>query len=200
MEYPWRSCYQGDFDLCGYRRPQSYFRESIWKKDYEPKIFTTHPEHYNEGFSGTDWHWYDVKDSWTFDDKYIGKPVKAEVYNDADEIKFILNGKDIGVSKPQAGIASIDVPYEKGELTAVSYKNGNRVPYAENELNCICDGGELLCVFSGNSANEDSYNSEKCHAFEGRAIAVVRAKDAGSINLTVGSKGLNSDTVNICAK
>lgn len=146
---------------------------------------------------------------------------------------------------PQSGTASIDVPHEKGELTAVSYKNGkeikrsslctvgvpekikavpektlinadnrdlcyielyvidksgNRVPYAENELNCICDGGELLCVFSGNPANEDSYTSEKCHAFEGRAIAVVRAKDAGSINLTVGSKGLNSDTVNICAK
>ena len=26
--YPWRSCWQGDFDLCGYRRPQSYFREA----------------------------------------------------------------------------------------------------------------------------------------------------------------------------
>ncbi|MDY3928502.1 MAG: glycoside hydrolase family 2 TIM barrel-domain containing protein [Clostridia bacterium] len=244
-KYPWRSCYQGDFDLCGYRRPQSYFRESIWKKDCEPKIFTTHPEHYGEEFSGTGWHWYDVKDSWTFDDKYIGKPVKAEVYTDADEIKFILNGKDIGVAKPHEGIASMDVPYEKGELTAVSYKNGkeikrsslhtvgapervkiaaektqidadnrdlcyidlyvtdkngDRVPYAEDELNCICDGGELLCVFSGNPANEDCYTSEKCHAFEGRAIAVIRAKEAGNITLTVGGKGLKSDTVSVCAK
>lgn len=24
-EYPWRTCFQGDLDLCGYRRPQSYF-------------------------------------------------------------------------------------------------------------------------------------------------------------------------------
>jgi beta-galactosidase len=108
-DYPWRACYQGDFDLCGFRRPQSYFRESIWVEDCEPKIFTTHPEHYGEGFSGTDWHWYDVHDTWTFDDKYIGKPVKVEVYTDADEIKFILNGKDIASATPIDGIATADI-------------------------------------------------------------------------------------------
>ena len=244
-DYPWRCCYQGDFDICGYRRPQSYFRESIWKENCEPKIFTTHPEHYGEGFSGTGWHWYDVKDSWTFDDKYIGKPVKTEVYTDADEIHFILNDKEVGIAKPEEGIASLDIPYEKGELTAISYKagkeirmssihtvglpkkvkiipektefaadnrdlcyfdlyvcdeNGDRVPYAENELVCICDGGELMCVFSGNPSNEDLYTSEKCHAFEGRAVAVVRAKESGSITLTVGGETLREDRVTVTAK
>lgn len=126
-EYPWRCCYQGDFDICGYRRPQSYFRESIWKSDCEPKIFTTHPEHYTEGFSGTGWHWYDASENWTFDDIYIGKPVKAEVYTDADEIRFILNGKEVGAAKPKSGVASLDIPYEKGVLTAVSYKNGKEI-------------------------------------------------------------------------
>nr|MBQ4317522.1 glycoside hydrolase family 2 protein [Clostridia bacterium] len=48
-EWPWRNCYQGDLDLCGYRRPQSYFREAVWLGTAEPKIFTTHPEHYGEG-------------------------------------------------------------------------------------------------------------------------------------------------------
>ncbi len=244
-KYPWRCCYQGDFDICGFRRPQSYFRESIWKENCEPKIFTTHPEHYGEDFSGTGWHWYDVNDSWTFDDEYIGKPVKAEVYTDADEIRFILNGNDVGTAKPEAGIASLDIPYEKGELTAVSYKdgkeikksslhtvglpskvkiipektefaadnrdlcyfdlyvcdeNGDRVPYAENELICVCSGGELMCVFSGNPSNEDFYTSEKCHAFEGRAVAVVRAKESGNITLTIGGEKLQADSVTVTAK
>ena len=84
--YPWRACYQGDFDLCGYRRPQSYFREAVWIGGTEPRIFTTHPEHYGEGFTGTGWHWRDVQDSRTFGDAYIGKPVPCEVYTDADEI------------------------------------------------------------------------------------------------------------------
>jgi len=241
-KYPWRSCYQGDFDLCGYRRPQSYFRESIWKEDCEPRIFTTHPEHYGEGFSGTHWHWYDVEETWTFDDKYIGKPVKAEVYTDADEIRFILNGKEVGCAKPESGIATVDIPYEKGTLTAVSYKNGNkvkessihtvgeasqikivsekkdfladnrdlcyfeiyvcdengdRIPHAENELSCTCDGGELMCIFSGNPANEDVYGSDKCHAFKGRALAIVRSKLPGEVKITVGSKNLKSDIVTI---
>jgi beta-galactosidase len=122
--WPWRTCYQGDLDLCGYRRPQSYFREAIWLGNTEPRIFTTHPEHVGEGFSGTGWHFYDVHDTWTFDDKYIGKPVKAEVYTDADEIEWILNGNSLGRTAPEKAIASIEIPYEKGELTAVAYKAG----------------------------------------------------------------------------
>lgn len=123
-EWPWRTCYQGDLDLCGFRRPQSYFREAIWLGNTEPRIFTTHPEHVGEGFSGTGWHFYDVHDTWTFDDKYLGKPVKAEVYTDAEKIEWILNGKSLGFTVPEKAIASIEVPYEKGEITAVAYKNG----------------------------------------------------------------------------
>ena len=235
--YPWRNCYQGDFDLCGYRRPQSYFRESIWKENCEPKMFTTHPEHYGENFTGTGWHWYDVSESWTFEDEYIGKPVKVEVYTDADEISFELNGKKVGTAKPQYGIACIDVPYAKGTLISKAYKsgtqvgiseihtvgragriavvpetssivcdnrdlcyfdifvtdeNGDIVPDAQNEIYCSCDGGELMCVFSGNPANEDDFTSNSCHTYYGKAVAVVRAKNPGDVTLTVISNGLKA--------
>lgn len=123
-EYPYRTCNQGDLDLCGFRRPQSYYREAIWLGNTEPRIFTTHPKHFGEAYSGSGWHWADVHECWTFDDEYIGKPVKAEVYTDADEILFILNGTEMGRVKPVRAIAEIVIPYEKGELTAVSFKNG----------------------------------------------------------------------------
>ncbi len=122
--YPYRTCYQGDLDLCGYRRPQSYFREAVWIGGTEPRIFTTHPEHYGEGFTGTGWHWYDVLDSWTFDDAYTGKPVKCEVYTDADEIAWFVNGKPMGKSVPQKAIATMDIPYEKGTLSVIAYRDG----------------------------------------------------------------------------
>lgn len=125
-DFPWRSCYQGDFDLCGYRRPQSYFREAIWKGDTEPHIFTTHPRHNGDDFSGTGWHWYDVADTWTFGDEYIGKPVKTDVYTTADEIVFILNGTEVCRATPEKGIATAFIPYEKGELTAVAVNGGKR--------------------------------------------------------------------------
>ncbi len=123
-EYPWRCCYQGDLDLCGYRLPRSYFREAVWLGNTETRIFVTHPEHFGEGFSGTEWHWYDVHESWSFDDKYIGQPIKAETYTDAEKIVWYVNDEIIGESIPEKGIASINTVYKKGSITAVAYKNG----------------------------------------------------------------------------
>ncbi len=235
--YDWIACYQGDYDLCGYRRPQSYFREAIWKGcTVEPKIFTTHPEHYGEGFSGTGWHWYDVSECWTFEDKYIGKPVKTEVYTLADEAVWFLNGKEVGRAVPEKAIATVDVPYEKGTLSVILYKdgkecgkaslhtgemsastvnvvaeraeisadnrdlcyfditltdkNGDRVPFAENELHCIVSGGELMGIFSANPKSKDYYTMPICHAYEGRAVAIVRTGNAGAVEITVGGEGL----------
>lgn len=243
--YPWRTCYQGDLDLCGYRRPQSYFREAVWLGNTEPRIFTTHPQHYKEGFSGTGWHWYDVLDTWTFEDHYLGKPVKCDVYTDADEIEWFLNGRSLGRSIPEKAIATFDVPYEKGELSVIAYKNGiacgrsalqtvgtpaavtvvpestslkadnldlcyfditvtdadtRRVPHAQNELTCIVDGGELLGIFSGDPANEDQYGSNICHAFEGRAVAIIKAAKPGEVTVTVGSRGLCSGKAAVIAE
>jgi len=243
--YPWRSCYQGDLDLCGYRRPQSYFREAVWIGGTEPRIFTTHPEHYGEAFSGTHWHWYDVLDSWTFDDAYLGKPVKCEVYTDADEIKWFLNGRELGVSRPEKAIATMDIPYEKGEISVIAYKNGAecgrsslhttgaaygvqvtaetpslkadardlcyfdititdaagaRVAAAKSALTCLVDGGELMGIFSGDPANEDQYGSNRCHAFEGRAVAIVRTATPGTVKVTVGGEGLYSGSAEVIAE
>ena len=125
--YPWRTCYQGDCELTGKRRPQSYFREMMWRENTEPRIFVTHPEHYGEGFSGTKWHWYDVRECWSYEDKYIGKPIKAETYTKADEIEWIVNGRSVGKSVPEKGIAAIDTIYEPGEIYAIAYKDGEKV-------------------------------------------------------------------------
>ena len=62
-------------------------------------------------------------------------------------------------------------------------KDGNRVPDAEDKLTATVEGGELLCIFSGDPANEDEYGTNVCHAFGGRAVAVVRPQ--GEVKLTV---------------
>ena len=235
--YPWRSCFQGDLDLCAFRMPRSYYREAIWLSDKPIKIFTTHPEHYGEGFSGTHWHWFDVYPTWTFDDIYIGKPVKCEVYTEADCIEWVLNGKSLGMTVPEKAIATLDIPYEKGTLTAIAYKGnkeisrdtlittgataqihvtaeqtefladyrdlayfdiqltdnqGNSIATGDNELTCKVENGELLAFFSGDPKNEDLYGSDTCHAFMGKALAVVRTSTPGTVNVTVYGKNLAS--------
>lgn len=126
-EYPWRSCFQGDMDLCGYRTGQSYYREIMWGDSNTPVMYTTHPKHYGEGFWGTGWHWYDVLDSWNYEDEWIGKPVKVDVYADADEAEFFLNGESVGKGTFEKLIASCDVPYQPGVVEAVVYKNGEEI-------------------------------------------------------------------------
>ena len=140
--HEWISCYQGDFDLAGFRRPQSYFREAIWRgpERAEAHIFTTHPEHNGEGFTGTQWHWYDVHETWTFPDEYLGKPVTAEIYTVADKVVWTLNGRAVGESVPEKAIAKITLPYERGTLACTLVKDGKDIAsiISESETCGIC--------------------------------------------------------------
>ena len=153
-QYPWRTCYQGDFDISGFRRPQSYFREAIWRDNCPPRIFTTHPEHYGEGFSGTEWHWYDVHETWSFDKRYIGRPVKCETYTTADRIEWYLNGEKVAESIPEKAIAYATVKYTPGTLTAVAYKGDTECSHYS--LSTVGEASHIKLVPSKNKLHSDN--------------------------------------------
>ena len=245
VEYPWRNCYQGDLDLCGKRRPQSYFRSAVWQAGEEYHIFTTHPDHFGESFTGTYYHWKDVNETWTYEDRCIGMPVTAEIYTEADKVEWYVNGREVGTSVPEGAIASIDTVYEPGEISAVVYKDGavigkcsiattgqaagisieserdsikadgrdilyleiavtdreGRVITADSrELSCYVIGGELLAFYNANPIKDDSEMDNKTHAFKGRALALIRAKSAGDIIVTVSAPNLCGASKTFTAK
>ena len=125
--YPWRSSWQSDIDLTGEERPQSVYRQIMWGDVGLSGIYTTHPRHYGESFTGYGWHWQDVRDSWTFDDEYLGKPVQTEVYGAGDEAEFLLNGRSLGRVPFEKLKAVMDIPYEPGLLEAVVLKDGREI-------------------------------------------------------------------------
>jgi hypothetical protein len=96
-------------------------------------------------FSGTHWHFYDVDESWTYDDKYVGRPIKAETYTSADKVEWFVNGKKIGECAPEKNIASIETIYEKGYIEAVAYRGGEA--YASYRLE-TCDKATQINLFS----------------------------------------------------
>ena len=57
-----------------------------------------------------------------------------------------------------------------------------------------------MCIFSGEPKNEEQYTSNKCHAFEGRALAVVRTSNPGDVRIIVGADGLESGIVTVKAE
>ena len=126
-DYPWLSCWQGDHDLCGNRRPQSYYRKVMWGLDDGIHLFTTHPCMTGRPFYGMGWHWEDVKPNWTFQPEYIGKPVKVQAYADCDEVEFVLNQKSLGRVKVEQLKAVVEIPYAPGILEAVAWKDGRNV-------------------------------------------------------------------------
>lgn len=127
IRYPWKSCNQGDLDLCGNRRPQSYFRESVWFDNTPHRIFVAHPKYFGKAHYGTRWHWNDVNETWTFADCYVGKPVQCEAYTSADLVIWYVNDREVGRTVPEKNMAVLNTVYEKGIIRAESYKNGEKI-------------------------------------------------------------------------
>ncbi|MBO3769188.1 MAG: DUF4982 domain-containing protein [Candidatus Brockarchaeota archaeon] len=127
--YPWHVAFCGDIDICGFKRPQSYYRDCVWGISKAPYIAVHRPESYNKKPRISRWGWPDVVSSWTWPG-YEGKPILVDVYSVNSEVELLLNGKSIGrkpAGKPNRYIASFETVYEPGELMAVGYENGVEV-------------------------------------------------------------------------
>ena len=122
--WPWLSCYQGDLDLIGDARPQNMYRRVMWGVDKGIHMYTTHPTRTGKPFYGMGWHWEDVVATWTFDDEYIGQPVKVQAYADCDEVEFILNGAVMGREVPVEYKVFKELPYEPGYIEVRAIKAG----------------------------------------------------------------------------
>jgi beta-galactosidase len=74
--------------------------------------------------------------------------------------------------------------------------------HADQEVQFEISGpGEIAAVGNGDGHDPDSYHSDRCKLFEGRALVVIRSsRAAGRIELRVHGSGLNSDLVTIDSK
>ncbi|PAD44080.1 hypothetical protein CHH54_03640 [Bacillus sp. 7520-S] len=124
--YPWFYAHVGDMDVCGFKRPQSYFRDILWGNRNKPYIGVLPPELYGKKLSYLPWGWEPVENHWTFPG-YEDKRTRVDIYSDADEVELFINGLSQG--KKTAGPAvklktSFEVIYTTGTIEAVAYKAG----------------------------------------------------------------------------
>lgn len=132
--FPAQLAYPGDFDITGFRRPASYYREAVFGLSKKPYITVQNPTHYGEFLIKTPWVISDATASWNWDGME-GKPAIVEVYAQGDEVELFLNETSLG-KKPagkEAGFRTLfETTYEPGTLVAVSYENGQEI--GRNEL------------------------------------------------------------------
>lgn len=124
--YPWYLAHCGDIDICGNRRPQSFYREIVWGMRKKPYIAVQRPQHYGKQYRRTNWSWSDSINSWTWPG-YEGKPIIVEIYSAHEEVELLIN--DISMGRKQVGEeipyqVRFDTLYQAGTITAASYKGG----------------------------------------------------------------------------
>ncbi len=121
--WPWYNAYCGDIDICGFKKPQSYFRDVVWKiSNLEMAVHSPIPSGMKEIVSY--WGWPDEQQSWNWAGNE-GEKLQVNVYSNYPEVRLELNGKVIGTKKVSAETkltASFEVPFEAGELKAIALK------------------------------------------------------------------------------
>lgn len=118
-KFPCQLAYVGDFDITGFRRPASYFRQIAAGLRPAPYIAVQNPHHYGQPLIKTPWVISDATHSWTWPG-CEGKPAVVEVYSDAETVELFLNGKSLGVCQPRECIARFETIYRPGMLRAVA--------------------------------------------------------------------------------
>ena len=123
--YPWFNAWCGDIDICGFKKPQLYYRDVIWgNAKIALAVHAPMPEGRREQVSG--WGWPDERQSWTWPGSE-GKTLDVAVYSSCKSVRLELNGKAIATNSVNKMIARFRVPYQSGELRAVGLTDGKPV-------------------------------------------------------------------------
>lgn len=169
-EYPWLAAGCGDIDICGFKRPQSYYRDILWGVRTAPYIGVLPPKLTKSEIRYTKWGWEPVQDCWTYPG-YEKEAVRVYVYSPDDEVELFLNHVSMGRRKTEMNKAIFDITYEPGELIAVSYQDGK-----EKERQSLKTTGEAVryrikpdrCEISANA--DLSYITIEAVDEEGRRV------------------------------
>ena len=161
-EWPWRIAYNGVIDIIGNPRPVHYWRQCVLGLRRKPYISVCPPEHFGEQVNMSMWGFTDGHACWNWEG-FEGKPIRVEVYSNADEVELFVNKKSIGRKQVGLGekacVTVFETVYTPGEVKAVSYKNGEKEEYSlitaldDNVLHAECDrtilqvgGQDVACI------------------------------------------------------
>ncbi len=191
--YPWRQANCADIDLCGRKRPCSYYRDAVWGRLEAPYIAVQHPMHYHEDGDVSYWAWPERFHAWDYEG-YEGKPIQVDVYSTAPSVTLLLNGEPVGEQPCRECIASFDLTYLPGTLEAVDSQgrrsllhtpSGPRRLSLSAECGSFRQAGRLIYL----TAAILSENGAEC-IFDNRSI---RFEAEGGTLLAVGSADPSSE-------
>lgn len=122
--WPQRSNGAGLIDLAGFKKPEYYYRQSLWAA--KPMVYLGVKEITEREDNGI-WSHRNVQSTWNWPQ---GSKLRVECFTNCKEAELFLNGKSLGkvlkdTSKGQIPAWSVD--YHSGELSVKGYNDGKLV-------------------------------------------------------------------------
>jgi beta-galactosidase len=117
--WPNRASPAGLLDLCSFKKPLGWFRQSLWSD--KPMVYIC----VSTGFGGH--RGFAAEESWNWPSN---STVTVLCFANCPEVKLLLNDKVIGTQKivdAERGRLRWEIPYEPGILQAIGLKDGREV-------------------------------------------------------------------------
>lgn len=227
--YSARSSYFGVIDLAGFKKDRFYLYQSHWRPDLPMAHILPHWNWPDRMGKVTPVHVFTSGDEAELflNGKSLGRKKKGEheyrlrwddvVYEPGKlEVKAYKNGKPWAetsvetTGEPAALALQVDrstIAADGKDLAFVTVEvldeQGRPVPTANNELAFTLEGpGEIVATDNGDPTSLVSFKSHQRKAFNGKALAIVKAKrdQPGNLKLSVTGKGLKTSTTNIMTR
>jgi beta-galactosidase len=101
------------------------------------------------------------------------------------------------VDRPELTASTVDAAFVEIQLVD---ETGELRPDADRSVTVTVEGaGTLQGLASANPRSEESFTAAACMTYAGRALAVVRPTDVGSITITVAAEGCSPQQISINA-
>ena len=190
--YPWNLAYCGDIDICGWKRPQSFYRDVLWKEN-QLSVFVKPPKPsfpLNPGKADWSiWNWDDVVADWNWKG-YEDSTLEVNVYSSCDEVELFLNDKSLGkklTDRSTKFIAVYNVAYKAGELKAIGYSKGKKVN--ESILKTAAEPSQVKLSADRNIINADGEDLSyvTVELFDNKGIKNPKAENL--IHFTIKGEG-----------
>lgn len=128
-QFPMRSNTAGVLDLAGNKKPEFYFRQSLWSD--KPMVFIGTTDRLTERGPVSLWAHKRVDPVWNWQD---GKEISVNAFTNCEEVELFLNSRSLGIKKMSESTnrtLTWEVPFEKGTVSAVAKNKGVVVADAE---------------------------------------------------------------------
>jgi beta-galactosidase len=222
--YSARSSYSGIIDLAGFKKDRFYLYQSRWRPDLPIAHILPHWNWPNRVGEITPVHVFTSGDEAELflNGQSLGRKKKGEYENrirwddvkyQAGELKVVAykNGKvwSEEIVKTTDKAAKLVSTADRSEIKSdgedlsfitikITDKDGLMVPNANNKIIFSLEGlGEIVATDNGDPASLVTFGSHEREAFNGLALAIVRANKGskGEMKLTITSEGLEKAVI-----